>query len=188
MKIARLGLAAILTAGALYAGNYNVDVAHSSAAFKVKHMMISNVKGSFDKFNGTFEYDEKTKQLVALSGSIETASVNTKNAKRDGHLQSADFFDAAKYPSINFDLSKIEGDIAYGKLTMHGITKEVALDFENNGMVKDPWGNTRVGLALSGKLNRKDFGLVYNSALETGGVLIGEVVKLDIEIEGILAK
>jgi polyisoprenoid-binding protein YceI len=188
MKIARLGLAALLTAGALYAGNYNVDTAHSSVGFKVKHMMISNVKGSFDKFSGTFEYDEKTNKVVSLAGSIETSSINTANAKRDAHLQSADFFDAPKYPSINFVLSKIEDDKVYGKLTMRGIAKDVILDFENNGIGKDLWGNTRVGLTLSGKLNRKDFGLVYNSALETGGVLIGDVVKLDIEIQGILAK
>jgi len=188
MKIAKLGLAAILTAGALYAGNYNVDTAHSSVAFKVKHMMISNVKGSFDKFKGSFEYDEKTNQVVALTGNIETASINTANAKRDGHLKSADFFDAAKNPSIDFVLSKVKDDKAYGKLTMHGVTKDVVLDFENNGLAKDPWGNTRVGLTLSGKINRKDFGLVYNTALETGGVLIGDTVKLEVEIEGILSK
>jgi len=188
MKIAKLGLAAILTAGALYAGTYNVDTAHSSVTFKVKHMMISNVKGTFDKFSGNFEYDEKTKQVVALSGNIKIDSINTANIKRDGHLKSADFFDASKYPDINFKLSKVEDDKAYGILTMHGITKKVVFDFENNGMIKDPWGNTRIGLAINGKLNRKDFGLVYNSTLETGGVMIGEVVKLDIEIEGILTK
>lgn len=188
MKIARLGLVAILTAGALYAGNYNLDTAHSSVSFKVKHMMISNVKGSFDKFSGTFEYDENTQKITALTGMIETNSVNTANAKRDAHLKSADFFDAAIYPSINYVLSKVEDDKAYGKLTIHGVTKDVILDFENNGLAKDPWGNTKVGLAISGKINRKDFGLVYNSALETGGVLIGETVKLDIEIQGILVK
>jgi polyisoprenoid-binding protein YceI len=188
MKIAKFGLVAILTAGALYAGNYNVDTAHSSVAFKVKHMMISNVSGSFDKFNGTFEYDEKTKQLIALSGTIDAASVNTANEKRDTHLKSADFFDTAKYEHITFKLSKVKDAKAYGVLSIHGVTKDVVLDFEDNGIGKDPWGNTRVGLALSGKINRKDFGLVYNAVLESGGVLIGDEVKLSIEIEGILAK
>jgi len=188
MKIEKLGLISILTAGVLYAGNYNVNVAHSNVGFKIKHMMISNVKGQFDKFNSTFEYDEKTKKILSLSAEVDASSINTAQAKRDGHLKSADFFDVAKYPTITFILTKIENDKAYGKLTMHGITKNIILDFENNGMGKDPYGNTRVGLSLSGKLNRKDFGLVYNSALETGGVLIGENVKLDIEVEGILAK
>ncbi|WP_024955763.1 YceI family protein [Sulfurospirillum arcachonense] len=188
MKLVKTSLVAILAAGTLFAGNYNLDVAHSSLGFKVKHMMVSNVKGTFDKFNGSFEYDEKAKKLVALKGTVDISSVNTANAKRDGHLKSADFFDVAKFPEMNFELTKVDGDTAYGKLTMHGITKEVKLDFENNGIVKDPWGNTRVGLALYGKINRKDFGLVYNSALEAGGVLIGDKVKLDIELEGILAK
>merc|ERR1712065_12920 len=156
--------------------------------FKVKLMMISNVKGNFDQFSGSFEYDEKTKQLTSLSGSVAVASINTANAKRDGHLKSGDFFLAEKYPQIKFELSKIKGDTAYGKLTMRGITKDVELELENNGMIKDPWGNTRVGLALSGKINRYDYGLKYNSVLEAGGVTVGETVKLDIEIEGIKAK
>jgi len=188
MNIKKLGLVALLAAGTLYAGNYNVDPVHSSMAFKVKHMMISNVKGSFSKFAGSFNYDEKTKQLISLSGNIESASINTANKTRDDDLKSANFFDVQKYPTITFELSKIKDATAYGKLTIHGVTKEVKLDFENNGIAKDPWGNLRAGLALSGKINRKDFGLVYNKVLETGGVLIGDTVKLDVEIEGVLAK
>lgn len=188
MKLVKLGLASILAAGALYAGTYNVDTSHSNVGFKVKHLMISNVSGKFDKFNGSFEYDEKTKQLKSLKGIIDVTSVNTENAKRDGHLKSADFFNAAKFPEITFSLEKIEDDYAFGKLTIQGITKDVKLDFENNGSIVDPWGNTRVGLALNGKLNRSDYGLVYNQALEAGGVVIGEKVKLSIELEGILAK
>lgn len=188
MKITKLGLVALLAAGTLYAGTYNVDPVHSSVGFKVKHMMISHVKGSFDKFTGSFNYDEKTKQLISLSGNIKTASINTGNEKRDADLRSSNFFNAAKYPNINFVLTKIKNDKAYGKLTMHGITKEVKLDFENNGVAKDPWGNLRAGLTLSGKINRKDYNLMYNKILETGGVLIGDTVKLDVEIEGVLAK
>lgn len=188
MNLVKLSLASILTAGALFAGTYNVDTAHSNVGFKVKHLMISNVSGKFDKFNGSFEYDEKTKQVKSLTGLITVASVNTDNAKRDGHLKSADFFDASKFPEIKFTLNKIEDDYAYGSLLIHGISKEVKLDFENNGSIIDPWGNTRVGLALNGKINRSDFGLMYNSVLEAGGVMIGEKIKLDIELEGILAK
>ena len=188
MKLVKVGLASILAAGALFGGTYNVDSSHSNVGFKVKHMMISNVQGKFDKFTGSFEYDEKTKQLQSLQGNIEVASINTGDAKRDGHLKAPDLFDAAKFPTITFKLNKIEEDKAYGQLTMHGITKNIELDFENNGSVKDPWGNTRVGLALSGKLNRKDYGITWNKVLEAGGVAVGDKVKLDIELEGILAQ
>lgn len=188
MKLVKLGLASLLATGALYAGTYNVDASHSNLGFKVKHMMISNVTGKFDKFNGSFEYDEKTKILKSLNGVAKVSSINTENEKRDGHLKSADFFDAANYPDVTFKLDKISDDKAYGILTMRGISKNVVLDFEDNGSIKDPWGNTRVGLALSGKVNRMDYGLKYNSILEAGGVAVGEKVKLDIEIEGILAK
>ena len=188
MKLLKLGLATLLTTGALFAGTYNVDTSHSHVGFKVKHMMISNVKGKFDKFNGSFEYDEKTNTLKSLTGTVEVSSINTENTKRDNHLRSSDFFAASEYPQITFILEKVDGDTAYGKLTMRGVTKDVKLDFENNGSVKDPWGNTRVGLAFSGKVNRYDYGIKYNSLLEAGGVTIGEKVKLEIELEGVLAK
>jgi polyisoprenoid-binding protein YceI len=150
--------------------------------------MISNVKGNFKNFSGSFEFDEKTNTLKSFNGNVEVKSINTDNAKRDGHLQSSEFFAADKYPKITFKLDKIAGDKAYGKLTMRGVTKDVTLDYENNGSVKDPWGNTRVGIALSGQVNRLDYGIKYNSILETGGVAVGKIVKLDIEVEGILAK
>ena len=187
-KLAKLGLASILSAGALYAGTYNIDPSHSNVGFKVKHMMISNVTGKFDKFNGSFEYDEKLEKLKNLTGTVEVQSVNTENEKRDGHLKSSDFFNAKQYPNLTFTLDTIKGDKAYGMLTMRGVSKKVALDFEDNGMITDPWGNQRIGLALSGKVNRYDYGIKYNSAIEAGGVVVGEKVKLNIEIEGILAK
>jgi polyisoprenoid-binding protein YceI len=187
-KLVKLGLASILASSSLFAGTYKVDSTHSNIGFKVRHMMISNVTGKFNQFDGSFEYDEKTKTIKSLIGTAEISSINTDNEKRDGHLKSADFFDAKKYPKLTFKLDKIEDEKAYGKLTMRGITKDVVLDFENNGTIKDPWGNTRVGLAFSGKVNRIDYGLKYNSILEAGGVAVGEKVKLDIEIEGILAK
>ena len=188
MKLVKLGLATIITATALFAGTYNVDASHSNVGFKVKHLMISNVTGKFDKFSGSFVYDEKSNTLKSLSGVAEVASINTENAKRDGHLKSADFFDAANFPKVTFTLDKIDDDKAYGKLTMRGVTKSVKLDYENNGTVIDPWGNKRVGLELSGKINRKDYGLNWNKGLEAGGVVVGETVKLSIELEGILAK
>lgn len=188
MKLVKLGLASVLAASALFGATFNVDSSHSNVGFKVKHMMISNVKGNFNEFNGSFEYDQKTNTLKALKGEVKVASIDTDNAKRDGHLKSADFFDAANHPNLTFSLDKIKGDKAYGILTMRGVSKNVVLDFEDNGSIKDPWGNTRVGLALSGKINRIDYGLKYNSVLEAGGVAVGETVKLDIELEGILAK
>ncbi len=188
MKLFKLGLTSILAGGALVAGTYNVDTAHSHIGFKVRHMMISNVNGKFNTFNGTFEYDEETKKLRSLNGTVEVKSINTENAKRDEHLRTSDFFAAAEYPQMTFILEKVKGETAYGKLTMRGVTKDVAFEFENNGMVKDPWGNTRVGLALSGKINRFDYGIKYNEILEAGGVAVGETVKINVELEGILIR
>ena len=188
MNLVKLGLVSLLAAGALYAGTYKVDTSHSSVGFKVKHLMISNVSGKFNKFNGSFEVDDKTKKVTSLNGKIDVNSIDTDNEKRDKHLRAPDIFDAKKFPSITFSLEKISDDYAFGKLTMKGVTKDVKLDFENNGSIKDPWGNTRVGLSLSGKLNRKDYGITWNKALETGGVVVGNKIKLSIELEGILAK
>jgi polyisoprenoid-binding protein YceI len=177
-----------LSSTILLAGTYNIDTSHSNVGFKVKHMMISNVIGKFDKFSGSFEYDEKTNTLKELSGTIKVDSINTANQKRDAHLKSAELFNAQKYSEIRFVLQKTDSEYAYGTLTMHGVTKDVKLDLENNGMVKDPWGNTRVGLELTGKLSRKDYGITWNTVLEAGGVAVGDTIKLDIQIEGILAK
>ena len=188
MKLIKLGLTSFIAGGALFAGTYNVDPSHSHMGFKVKHMMISNVNGKFDTFRGAFEYDEKTKTLKSLNGRVEVKSINTENAKRDEHLRTSDFFAAAEYPEMTFVLEKVEGDTAYGKLTIRGVSKDVQLEFENNGLIKDPWGNTRVGLALSGKINRFDYGMKYNEILEAGGLAVGETVKINVELEGILAK
>ncbi|HEX5710856.1 MAG TPA: YceI family protein [Sulfuricurvum sp.] len=178
----------LLSTASLFAGTYTVDTEHSSVGFKVKHMMISEVSGKFDTFSGSIHYDEKTKTIIALNGKIDVNSINTANAKRDGHLKSAELFDIQKFPEMTFALDKVKGDKAYGKLTMHGVTKNVVLELENNGIIKDPWGNQRLGLGLSGKINRKDYGITWNTALEAGGVAVGEMVKLDIQLEGILAK
>jgi len=178
----------ILSTASLFAGTYNVDTDHSTVGFKIKHMMISDVNGKFDKFSGSISYDEKTKTIKALTGKIDVNSINTANQKRDDHLRTPDLFDTKKYPEITFALNNVKGEKAYGNLTMHGVTKNVILDLENNGVIQDPWGNQRIGLGLSGKINRKDYGITWNTALEAGGVAVGEDVKLDIQLEGILAK
>jgi polyisoprenoid-binding protein YceI len=189
MKLRAIGVAALLCTMPLFAGNYNVDAEHTNVGFKVKHMMISYVKGEFGKFSGNFVYDEKTKILTALHGDVDVSSISTGIAKRDGHLKSADFFDVAKYPTMSYTLDKVVGDKAYGKLTIHGITKEVKMDIDmSNNVVKDPWGHYRTGLSLSGSINRKDFGLMWNQAIEAGGVMVGDEVKITVEIEGILQK
>ena len=188
MKIKTLLASSFLAGTALFAGNYNVDPSHSSANFSVKHAMISTVKGNFATFNGSFVYDEAGKTLQSLNGTIQAASIDTGIKDRDDHLRSADLFDVAKYPTITFTLDEIKGDKAYGKLTMKGVTKPVVLAYENGGAATDLYGNKRVGLGLSGKINRSDFGITWNKALETGGVIVGEEVKIDVALEGILQK
>lgn len=188
MNFFRLTILSIVSIVTLYAGEYKVDLSHSYVGFKIKHLMISNVKGNFENFSGKFTYDDENKKLLALTGKIDVNSINTSIDKRDNHLRSKDFFDVDKYPNITFVSSKVKNDSVYGKLTMHGITKEVKLNYEFNGIIKGPRGKTKAGLSLSGKLNRKDFGLQYNRLLEAGGVAIGDRVKLDLEFEAVLLK
>lgn len=188
MNFKKLTVASLLFVSSLFAGTFTIDQAHSSVGFKVKHMMISNVKGSFDKFSGSFDFDEKTNTLQALDGTIEVASINTSNEKRDKHLRADDIFDAAKYPKITFKLTKLDGDKAYGSFTMKGVTKNIVLDYEPGGTIKNPWGDTVAGFALYGKLKRSDYGITWNKVLEAGGVAVSDEVKLEIEIEGKLNK
>lgn len=188
MKIKTLLASSLVCTSVLFGGNYVVDPAHTSTDFSVKHMMISTVKGNFTKFSGNFEYDEASKKLKSLSGTIDAASINTGIKDRDEHLRSSDLFDVAKYPTITFVLDEVKADKVYGKLTLHGVTKPVELAYENGGMVTDPWGKQRVGLGLRGKINRQDFGITWNKALEAGGVVVGDVVNLDVAIEGVLQK
>lgn len=186
MKLIKVGIASVLAAGALYAGTYTVDKSHSNVGFKVKHMMVSNVNGKFNDFKGTFEYDEKTHTLKGMKGTVEVTSIDTANEKRDNHLRSSDFFAADQYPQITFEIDKVEGDKAYGKLTMRGVTKDIVLDVETSGAtIQDPRGNTRTGVILTGKVDRFDYGIKYNSVLEAGGVAVGQEVKLIVELEGI---
>ncbi len=172
-----------LTSSIASAAIYKVDTSHSNVGFKVKHMMISNVNGKFAEFDGTFDITDG--KFVSLDGTVKTATIDTDNEKRDGHLRSADFFDAAKYPAITFKMTKQEGDKVYGNLTIKDVTKPVILDAELSGEAKDPWGNIRSAFVLEGKIDRKDFGLTWNKALEAGGVLVGDTIKIIVEAQGI---
>ena len=169
--------------------NWALDLAHSEIQFKVKHMMIATVTGGFDRFNVTVETEEDDFSTAQISFSAETASINTGSEQRDGHLQSADFFDAEQFPALNFEgtaFTPTTGDGNYkleGNLTIKSITKPVTLDVEFGGVGKDPWGNTKAGFTLSGKINRKDWDLNWNAALEAGGVLVSEEVRLLGEIQ-----
>lgn len=166
---------------------WSIDPTHSEVGFKVKHMMFTNVSGKFKTYDAeiTTEDDDFTKSEILFSADIN--SIDTNNTDRDNHLKSADFFDAENHPKLTFkSLSLTKSGDEYqltGELTLHGITKTVKLDAEVSGLLKDPWGNTKVAMNISGKINRKDWGLNWNSALETGGVLVGEDVKLNIELQ-----
>ena len=164
-----------------------IDPTHSEIGFKVKHMMFTNVSGKFKTYDATITTDEDTFENVNIEFSADIDSIDTNNADRDNHLKSGDFFDAETHPKLTFkatSLTKKGDDYALiGDLTLKGVTKSVQLPTEFSGLMKDPWGNTKVGLNISGKINRKDWGLNYNAVLETGGVLIGEDVRLNIELQ-----
>jgi polyisoprenoid-binding protein YceI len=171
----------------------NIDPVHSVAEFKVKHMMISNVKGQFTNVTGLMNFDEADVTRSGIEASIEAASINTRDAQRDGHLKSADFFDVEKYPTLSFKSTRVtrtgEGELAVsGDLTIHGVTREVVFAVEGpTPPAKDPWGNTRVGLSASTKINRKHYGLTWNTTLETGGILVGDEVTITLDMQFVKA-
>ncbi len=168
---------------------WKLDPAHSAAEFKVKHMMISNVKGSFKGLSGDLTLHDPDHTLTKIDASVDVSTVNTGDPQRDGHLKSGDFFDVEKFPTMTFKSTKVfpegGGDFTVtGDMSLHGVTK--SLNFEVEGLsapAKDPWGNTRIGLSATAKINRKDFGLTWNSALETGGVLVGEDVSVTLDVQ-----
>lgn len=176
------------------AATWNIDPDHSSIGFKIRHLMVSNVKGHFDKYSGVVDIDDKDITKSKAEVSIDTASINTNVQKRDDHLRSADFFDVATYPTMKFVLKKVavtgkDKLKVTGDLTLHGITREVILDVEGpTPEIKDPWGNIRRGAVATTKINRKDFGVVWNKALEAGGVVVGDEVNITLEVEMIKAK
>ena len=167
---------------------WQIDSAHSHIYFTARHMMISKVRGQFETFSGTVNFDEEHPENTSAVIEIDVNSINTKEEQRDGHLKSPDFFDVANFPTATFKSVKVvkeddgEGKL-YGELTIRDITKELVLDVEYAGTAKSPWGATSAGFSATTSFNRKDFGLNWNQALETGGVLVGEKIKLEIELE-----
>lgn len=172
---------------------WNIDPAHSTAEFKVKHMMISNVKGSFHGISGTLLEDMADPTRSRVEATIDIGTLNSGDAQRDVHLKSADFFHHEQHSTMNFKSTKVEkkgeGDyVVTGDLTLHGITKPVTFAVEGpSAPGKDPWGNTRIGLSATTKINRKEFGLTWNAALETGGILVGEDVQISLDVQFIKA-
>lgn len=167
---------------------WSVDPTHSEVQFKVKHLMITNVTGNFNEFNATATTEGDDFATAQLQFSAPIESISTNNAQRDGHLKSGDFFDAAAHPELTFKSTKVEKVddetfSVYGDFTIKGITKEAKLNVELGGITKDPYGNTKAGLTISGKINRNDYGLTWNAALETGGVMVSEDVRLNAEIQ-----
>lgn len=168
--------------------SWKIDSAHSEINFSVKHMMIANVRGQFERFTGTVDFNEQEPALSSVDVQIEVASVNTREAQRDAHLRSPDFFDAENHPWMTFKSKQIEVlDDTYGKivgdLTIRGTTREVVLHTEYNGMLKSPFGSTNAGFSARTTINRKDWKLGWNVVLESGGVLVGEEVKISIDLE-----
>ena len=172
---------------------WNIDPVHTVAEFKVKHMMISNVKGQFTGIQGVLTLDENNLANSYVGASVDAASINTREPQRDAHLKSADFFDVEKFPTLSFKSTHISqvrnGELAVtGELTIHGVTRTVVFDVEGpTAPAKDPWGNLRVGVSATTKINRKDFGLTWNAALETGGILVGDEVTLTLDLQFVKA-
>lgn len=175
----------------LWADTYIIDYAHNKVGFEIAHMMISNVDGKFNDYEASFEYDEKTNILKNVKSKIKVESIDTENKKRDDHLRSEDFFDAKKYPFIEFQsieevkIKPGETKKLKGKLTIKGIQKDIILDVKYIGKLKDPEGKERIGYTAETKINRKDFGITWNKVLETGGLVVGEEVHIILKGEGI---
>ncbi len=171
------------------ASSWQLDPKHTTVGFKVKHMMVSYVEGEFQQVEGTADYDPANHTALSVSVTVQMASVDTDEAKRDGHLKSADFFDVEQYPTMTFKSTGVkdagDGELQVtGDLTLHGVTKPVVLDVEGLGQpIIDPWGNERVGAEVTGKLNRQDFGVSWSDTLDGGGLVVDDVVKLDINVE-----
>jgi polyisoprenoid-binding protein YceI len=172
---------------------WNIDPVHSVAEFKVKHMMISNVKGQFTALTGMMTLNEADLTQSRIEASIQADSVNTRDAQRDAHLKSADFLDVEKFPTLSFKSTGVtrtaDGELAVtGELTIHGVTREVVFTVEGpTPPAKDPWGNTRVGLSATTRISRKDFGLTWNAGLETGGFLVGDEVTVTLDVQFVKA-
>lgn len=179
---------ATATATAPALATWTIDPAHSHVEFAVRHMMIATVKGRFGGVTGTVRTDETNPANAQVEVEIDAATIDTRESQRDAHLKSADFFDVETFPKLTFTSTRIT-DVSgqsfklVGDLTMHGVTREVTLDVTSEGRGTDPWGNERAGFTASGKLKRSEFGLTWNQALETGGLLVGDDIKITIDVE-----
>ncbi|MBM6618932.1 YceI family protein [Bacillus suaedaesalsae] len=168
--------------------NWALDASHSSVDFSVRHMMIAQVKGSFNEFSASISADPQDLTTGSIQFNVELASVDTRSEDRDNHLRSADFFEVEKYPTMTFSSTNIEkvDEDEYkvtGDLSLHGVTRQETFTVTYEGTGKDPWGNEKVGFSAEGKLNRSDYGLTWNAALETGGVLVGDQIKVSLQIQ-----
>ena len=169
------------------ADTYTIDAGHSDVSFQVRHI-VSQTRGTFDTFSGDIVMDVETPENSSVSFSIETASINTKNEDRDDHLRGEDFFDVTKYPTLTFESHSVRKVMenrfqVQGTLTLHGVSKEMTLPVEFHGSAKDPWGGTRAGFSVSTALDRQDFGITWNKALDQGGFVLGDEVKIEINLE-----
>ncbi len=186
MKLRALSLLALFAVSAAQAADYDIDASHSNVDFKIRHMM-SKVSGNFGKFSGTFSFDAKKPETSKGTFTVEAASINTNNEKRDGHLKGEDFFNVGKFPTLTFNTTGFKkagkAFAMQGELTMLGVTKPVTFNVEFLGAGKDPWGNSKAGFSATGKINRKDFGMVWNKALDAGSVLLGDEVEIALNIE-----
>jgi polyisoprenoid-binding protein YceI len=182
-----VALAVSIAGGVSAADQYSLDIVHSSIQFSVKHMVISNVKGTFDKFDGVVNYDPENIANSSVEVTIDVGSINTKDEKRDEHLRSEDFLDASKHPNISFKSNKIvkkdDGYVAVGTLTIRGVSKEVELPFVVNGPITNPWGQTVIGVEVEFKLNRQDYGVKWNKTMDSGGLVVGDDIKIEINLE-----
>jgi len=193
MRYRTLVVSALFTllwvSSAFAADRYEFDPVHTRIGFTARHLMINNVAGRFTDFMGNILYDEQDMTKSAVSVKIQTTSVNTENKMRDDDLRSPNFFDVAKFPAITFQSSRIEkqGDsyACVGTLTMHGVSKEVNIPFAILGKIKDPWGNTRIGLEGGLKIDRRDWGLTYSKTLDNGGLIVGDDIKIDLNVEAV---
>lgn len=185
-------LCAAALAAPVLADTYDLDAAHTTLGFGVKHMVVTTVKGGFSEFKGEFDFDPAKPEAIKASVTIPVKSVSTGNQKRDDHLRAADFFDAEKFPEIKFESTAVEksgeGYVIKGRLTIKETTKDVSIPVTINGPVQDPWGNTRAGIEGSFKLNRKDYGLNFDGRLANGGMVVANEVTVEIAAEGIKRK
>ena len=190
-KLGTLIAAMLLAMGSIFAqATWNIDASHTTIGFAVDHMVISEVTGKFNSYEGSLSANGEDLESGQISFSADIASIDTENAKRDGHLKSPDFFDATNHPKLTFKSSSIKktGDKTYkvaGTLTMRGTSKEVEFDLKHNGTIKDPYGNTRAGFKLTGAVNRMEYGLKWSATMEAGGLVVGDEVRIICNIEAV---